>query len=636
MIREIINFVEYLEVDFPEAFTFGKKPSEGIHIFVEIDENGKWKNNEPIYQVDFDFFEGKSELTPLLQNALLYEEYGERIGTSMNKVLDKKKQIFTCSPYIVGFKKQSTKNDKLEGKGFDKITNLLNFYFDTAISTCIEKEDESSIQKVKAFKTILPDVLNLINKLTIIKQSKDGEKHVEIFNEMKDLSFVIIYLINIPIEKYKEAQKNYLKQKLFNSNDYNSEKIISNETFGLSNFINGANSKKMFLMHKTATMYQGVSTRIQAKDTVALNKFENLLGNQAIPNNPIPIFIDKEEFHNQKDIISIFNKDNRKPSYSQILKELYDMDEQRVLANYYLLNIRGNVVRDFDFVSSFQFKLKNCVVKNLFRLKQGENLLQEYAIKNIFDFEHFIVVRIFNNSLVKLNLKEEKYSYNYFDEIDSNYVSGKEPMFLLIMKYRKAFYDFIYKSKRESLSSLIIDDILLKSILIDLRNDEIRDRHHTKEYSIKEKLNIWFSLYNYFDNQTNLNRIDMATKFEELLVKTREIANNDNIHLSEDPAEFLFVTGQIIYFLLTKSAASNKTHALLEPFLQKVKVNQLQTSITNAVGTYKHEIEFSKGRFERLAAQVLAYNKEINLKEYQHFMLAGYFAPCMIYEKGNN
>ena len=42
MIREIINFVTDLEQDYPEVFDLNKKPSPGLHLWVELDEKGNY------------------------------------------------------------------------------------------------------------------------------------------------------------------------------------------------------------------------------------------------------------------------------------------------------------------------------------------------------------------------------------------------------------------------------------------------------------------------------------------------------------------------------------------------------------------------------------------------------------------
>ena len=142
MIREIINFVNDLEQDYPEVFKLNKTPSPGLHLWVELDEEGNWKNNLPIEGMDYVVYDEKGTLTPKLYEAIQFEELGKRAGNTMNKVLDKKKQIFSCSPFVVSYKLKSYSNDKLEGIGAEKINRLLKFYFDNAISICIDNEEE--------------------------------------------------------------------------------------------------------------------------------------------------------------------------------------------------------------------------------------------------------------------------------------------------------------------------------------------------------------------------------------------------------------------------------------------------------------------------------------------------------------
>ena len=165
------------------------------------------------------------------------------------------------------------------------------------------------------------------------------------------------------------------------------------------------------------------------------------------------------------------------------------------------------------------------------------------------------------------------------------------------------------------------------SIIEDIRIDEDLKRG----FAIKEKLNLWFSIYTSFNQ--NQNRENMASRIPELLEKMKEVANSDNVSFSEDPAEFAFGAGQLVYFLLTKSAAGNKSYAMLEPFLQKTNVPKLQDAISNTIAIYKHEIDISKGRFEKLASEVLSYESDINMKEYLRYFLAGCFAQSVIYEK---
>ncbi|WP_418892655.1 hypothetical protein [Limibacterium fermenti] len=639
MIRELVNFMNEISQSNPQIFSINREPSEGLHLFIELDEEGKWKNKPPRYKVDYDYYDGKNDTDELLSEIIKYEDCGRRVGTTMNKVFDKKKQIFSCSPFIVTFKKKSFQNSKLEGIGTDKVTSLFSYYFENARAICLNDNDEISIQKSKAFEQVCYEVLTNINDFLIPEKQKDGsELEVTIFDKMKDSFFVNIYLKDVPLTKYKEAHANYLKQNLFNKNDYNSEEEITDATYGLSNFLNGLNAKKPFLEHKTASMYKGISGRITAEDALALSNFETLLSNKILP-NPLPVFIDKKEFATNLEIIRIYNETkDGKPAYSEILKEVCG-ERNRNLANYYLLFMLNGEVKDFDFVSLFRYKMEKnghpCEVLNLFGSTSGKQPESTMEIHTIFGFESNIVQTVFNNSLVKI--KDNKMSVNYFNEIDPQYVSGKDIVYQMIMKYRQAFYDYIYKSKEDAITCLMFDDIMYHVIIADMRQDEFKEgKYHSKENDIKKKLNIWFSLYNYFDTNNPKNKNNMASKIKELMNHVRSVANNHEVELSSDPAEFAFAAGQVIYYLLTKSAASNKTYAMLEPILQKHSIAQVQDAITEMISMYKHEIDLGKGRFANLAKDVLTYEGNEDMKKYQRFLLAGCFAPNIIYEKKND
>lgn len=624
MIREIINFVKDLEADYPEVFELNKKPSPGLHLWVELNEEGNWKNNPPEEGKDYVVYDGKKEIDKILKKAIQYSNYGRTVGgvTDTNKCLDlPSKKIHSCSPFIISYRR----------KEFDNVHERVNLYFDKAISICIDEKEENIKQKVYAFKNNFQKYHDFINSLVVSVIDKQGEeKTISLIDSFKDDFYINIYFENIELETYSNAHTKYIKSKLFNTDKYNYEDTVTEDLYGLSNFLNGANSKKPFLEHKTASTFKGISGRISATDASMLNRFEVLQACRVLP-NPLPIFIDKNEFKTNTEIVKVFNNEGeRKFSYPQILKKLYENDENRILGNYYLLNMSRGIVNDFDFVSNFQYKLEGFDIKNLFELKYKDELKRTDTIHTIFGFENKVVARIFNNALVKV--KDETFTYNYFNDIDPNYVSGGELMANAILRFRKAFYDFIYKSRRQSITSNMFDEIMLISITSDIKNDKYKEGYHTKETSIKEKLNIWFSLYNNFSNQSK-NRENMAQTFKSLLEKTELVANDDNVLLDENNiGEFLFAAGQIIYFLLSKSKASNPTHALLEPFLQKNNAVQLQNAIANAVNAYKHEISMGRGRFERLAGQVLAYDTKENLKNYQRYLLAGYFAPAVIYK----
>ncbi len=619
MIREIINFVKDLEDDYPEVFELNKTPSPGLHLWVELDEEGNWKNNPPVEGEDYVVYDGKNKNKKLFHDAIRYWEQGRTVGgaTNTNKCIDDKK-IHSCSPYILAFKNEN----------FKKLTQkIINTYFEKAQIECLEIDQQKYIQKSKTFCRIIPKVLVFLEKMNV--SSKHNNKELSILKALKSKDYINIYFRNIELCSYKLAHDKYLNNKLFNNNNYCFPSTSPIEdSYGLSNFINGAKKKKMFLEHKTGVMLDGISYRITMDDAKTLNKYEILEYQRALP-KPLPLIIDKRELKYDKkkvtnsEIIKLFDAENKRRTFPQILKSLFDENPQRVLANYYLLYIVGTTVYDFDFVSKFEYKL-DIKIENLFAIKQKEDLAPVIQLRTIFDFERSIVSIIFNNSLIKTG--EDKIDYRYFDDINPKYVHGGEEMASLILRYRKAFYDFIYKSQKQAITTSMFNSLMLSSILLDVKQDE----EFNKDQQIKRKLNIWLSLSQFFINHKSIN---MATQFQDLMDKMDKIANDDNFQLDQNLQEFLFASGQVIYFLLWHNKADKPSHAMLEPFIQKSSVEQLQIAITNAVNTYKHDISFGKGRFERLCSQVLTFNSKENIKSHQRYILAGYFAPAVILKK---
>ena len=349
MIRELINFTNDLVTSLPEVKQWNNRPSKGLHIFIELDENGNWRNRELQQEIDFDYYDGKTDETPLLIQAKQFAEFSRTVGasTDTNKILDMGaggKKIHSCSPFVVSFKIKELIN----------VASRLNPYFEAAFNICLGNDEKDSVLKQMSisFKNVCRDVLKLLPSLKIQINSKRGDdRDCVTLSDLKEDNYIYIYLKDISLEEYERAHNNYLKKKIFNDNSYNSEKELSDNTFGLSAFRFGLNSKKTFLAHKTASMYKGVAGRITPSDARSLNTFDVLRARKIFP-NPLPVFINKEEFRTQEEIIKIFN-DEGNPSYSQILKRIFENNPDRILKNYYLLNYWREDIKDFDFVSLF-------------------------------------------------------------------------------------------------------------------------------------------------------------------------------------------------------------------------------------------------------------------------------------------
>ena len=637
MIEEIVNYIKHLEENSPEILNNNIKPSIGLHVVITLTDNGIPIDFPGKKEVDWGYYDGKSmHINEFWKEIIKRDIYSTYITMNKQKKLDKELKIHSASPFAFAFNFNFSKKDltnlglttndkeKIKEKRVEVVLSRIDDYFKNCIK--VFTLDNSQKQLVNYFKEFIKNSLK-----RFIEDDDEKLKEIkEVWNNLKLKDYVKFYIKNIDFEKFKKVYEDYLSKNVFNKDKYNFP--YDNEEFGVIDFYTTFADKKPFLKHRTSFFKQEVSYRFTGKDANYLRLFEKLKQSKIFP-NPLPIFIDKNEFKNLDNIIKIFKEDS-KLSYSQILKKLFDENQNRILQNYYLLFFSGVKIEDFDYVFKFRYFLNDNgeypEIKNIFKLKRDGNILPNKEIRNIFYFEAYIVKMIFNNSLVRIDEKKNKYIVQYFGEIDPRYVSGGDDIYQMIMKYRKAFYDYIYKSKTEAINSFMWNEIMWNNIIGDLRNDKItKEGYHSKEYSIKEKLNIWFSLYNYFGKE---RRINMASKIPELLEKIGEVANDDSKHF-EYVEEFMFGAGQVIYYLLKRSKTAEKTHALLERFLQKVKKEELQRAIANTFNMYKHEISFGHGRFERLMKEVLGFETDENLKHYQRFLLAGYFSESVIYEK---
>lgn len=651
MIREIINFTNGLLSDIPDIMQWNIQPDKGLHVFIDIDETGNWANQILQQGIDYDYYDGKNQDIKLWNDCIRYQEATEYI--TMNKVskFDKKKKIHSCSPFAVAFNfnfndkekselgikifKKSDKPSKEELKSNNAliraqrrivIEERLKDYQSNSLSIYGIKEKDGDLFSNQPFiygKQIMGFFNNLHKILNAVELKAE-------YSLLTGKDYLHLYLRTIPIDVQEELHNRYVKQEIF------SGEVMSKEHFGSVGFFTAYNQKKPFLRHRTSFLKDGVSQRFSEEDAITLYTFEKLLRRkpQCLP-NPLPIMIDGREWN--KRVIKLFNESGDTLSFRDLLKQLFAKYNMKSLPNYYLLNlsktVSGIVINDFDFVPLFRYYLDgDIVVSNVTNSSSLQDKSfereREISIKTIFDFERVAVREVFNNSLVKI--KEDKYVTNYFGEIDSNYVIGGTLMSNLMQKYRKAIYAYIYKSDTNAINASMFDDIMYQSVLSNIKQDTFENKRFEWNNSIKKKINIWFSLYKMFNQ--NDKREYMVTKINELKNEISRVTKGETDLLS--PESFAFGAGQLVSYLMDRSVSTNKTYAMLEPYLQKGKSWLLQDAIAQTVTVYKHDInQIYKGRFEFLASQVLTYGGDIDMKPLLKYFLAGCFSPCIIYEK---
>lgn len=643
MIEELTTYMKGIQEQFPLR-DFEKEPTAGLHIMFElVDDEIK------LYEKELYLPKPKEEGNPskfLVQECLPRELHANYVES--NKAL-KDKKIHSATPFCVKVRKKTFDKEWIkwypkkevpsEAKILEKelkekshkerkekekeilerqiicaangIQKAFSEYFEKANEICLDnKPDENTLK----FQNYI-----IQNSSSILTDSIDQ------LSELKNNDYIFLWFKNKTEEEHEEAHRNYLGNYIFNVNTYN--RIVEGNTFGLNGYMNNDSNDKKYLKHLTANF--NINFRIEEQKAFLLRAFENYRKAKAFKTTPLPVFIDYPELNDT--VINVINEEGNNVKFNAIIRKLHE-ERKSDLGNYYLLFIdyRGEL-KDLDFVSSFNFGL-DVKIKSIFSKPDSAN---DKVIRNIFQFEIEILTEIFSNKLIQRR-KEGRISYRYFEDIDNNPKYITQVQWHLVMKYRRAFYDWIYKSRRQSITDTMFQDIMLNAILDDIRQDEYKNNEHTKYFNIRNKLNIWFSLWNFFKQTDTSNQLTMANKIVALQERMRILRENNDQHIQTDD-ELAFTIGQVIYYLLSKSKAGNKSHSLLEPFIQKTNDKELKKTLVSTFNAYKHEISFGKGRFEKLFGEVMGFEYKGNIQDLTPLILAGYFSNSTIYEgKENN
>ncbi len=616
MINEIVNFVNHLD---PVLKTLGLRAKEGLHIQLQLQvENSQIILNEQ--SIRHSAHTGNRDLSAaelaFLKQCAVLDSISWCVNT--NKCFDLPiKAIHSCSPYCLAVKRENLSGGEkyLSNVGAKKsqVYERIGNYFGKA-AELLETEEEKQIVKV------FEHALNSEEKFNAwLKLCPE-------YDQVKDAQYVIFYL-DVPIEKYQSASARYLTDKLFNTNEHN--KKVEGVEFGTSDFFNSYPSKKPFLTHQSASF--DIAGRISAGDARSLFEFQEIMGRNILP-KPLPIFIHQDEIQQKRgrslleSSIAIFKREAENGSrigYKEIIEELHDKHEDE-LGNYYLLFYDRGQIKDFDFVPKFEFLLQDKSGKK-WSIEDYFDAGNQQVIKSVFHFQQAVLLPIFNNSLV-VKAKTGDFQYRYFSDIESKYCKS-EATYLHVIQYRKAFYDFVYKSKRQAVTQTMFNNIIQTSILEDIRLDEVKSGYHTEMRNIRQKLNIWFSLNEYFIPSSNTNQETMANKLTSHREFIQKLSKGETDIESDD--QYAFAAGQVIFYLLRKSKTEDGSYKRLEPFMQQVHAKELNKAIARMFDSYKHE-NFSSN-FKNPFAQVLAYETPTNIRDLIPIVLSGIFSKNSLF-----
>ncbi|MGB4414796.1 MAG: hypothetical protein WBI53_07925 [Paludibacter sp.] len=642
MIKELINFTENLDEEFKNL---GSTPKEGLHVRMKLFVSETGETSIDISDFEYEQYskKQKDEISDFLSQCKLLQQNAWCIDT--NKCFDlPTKAIHTCSPFAVAFKREHLEGGaKFKGNIGKKkqIYERFGIYFTNAFDLFANKEDTEKYVLFKHFFThnTFTTILQRIEEEYKIKRIQFEEEIVQIKERLKgctdknqkeelknqidlneqellkvkplDDSDYILFYLDVPLELYQKVHERYLGEKLFVVDKYNTLPDENGIVFGASNFMNGLNGNMPFLMHQTAPF--DIGGRISNIDAKTLYDLQNIFPNKTLP-NPLPVFIYKEEM--QRKVIGIFKESEFRFGYKEIIQKLVK-DNSEDIGNYYLLfwqNTKDGIVfKDFDFVTTFEYSVlkdESLTILNLFEIKEkgGKENKHYPVINNIFEFEQQIMKPFVQSKYLRVD---------YFGDLNKDDYAKLDLTFSSFSKYRKAIYDYVYKSQRNTIDGHIFDEMVFNAITDDIKNNN--------DYGIREKLNIWYSLYEYFNTNNKINMVNKLKDYQDFVAAI--VADEPLADITDE--KFAFAAGQVIKYILSKSKSADNSYNLLEPYLQQSKCVEFKRAIANDFGRYKHE-NFSKN-FERVAAFVLSYETDVNLKHLLPQILSGAFSKNQLF-----
>lgn len=649
MIKEIVDFMDIDNngENFLNIILQNKNIDKGLYIVLE---SGSFKIK------DFAYNDGSEKFIKFLEDYEINkrEYYCGLINKDTQKAFDNEKQIHSNSPYAIFFKllfetsKHKFKNTNerfIFFKSFMDRTNYFdkvqNTFFDNNIHYYKNKDKLKNVFTVQ-FYTQKPELLKIINSLKkneyvkiFIYESMDLiKKYYNLYS--KEMIFAKKEVLSVFIDnKGKEnITKGYTSIDKHNCPIYKEK-----EKLGLSSFLNSFGDKKIFLNHFTRpNKYKGFASLYSSRVVQNLSLFEELLKLKILDGekekvlfpNPLPIFIsNKDAIDNEGNRVYFDLLSNKKAiGYRKIIEEAYKKFPSNNDMNFYLIywNTKDRTFYDIDYIENFSYKLENYKIENIFDIKN----FTSKTIDNLFDLEYLLFGKFFYTIDNKSsNERHTLLENNYFTEKIDITKSETLPdiVSVKLYQYNKAIFDFIYKSKLESISSFMFDDICIPIIREQIKlNDEKLNDDWTKTYNIKEKLSIYFSLYKNFNKGE-----DLATQIIDLTQKVEKLILDENIHLESDE-EFAFASGQLIWYILSKNKSENKTHSLLEVFISKAKIDTFKMTISQNIEKYLYAFKFfEKDWFGKLTSEILAYKPEkTDMKKMVPLIMAGYFSENII------
>lgn len=370
---------------------------------------------------------------------------------------------------------------------------------------------------------------------------------------------------------------------------------------------------------------------------------DTLKGIEGIENKKVRLFIDEDLEVYKQDNISYLNKkifdsgtekkinnilvgryggfltlNSNKP-----LLKLHGLDEINLCTKeeaieyrnllLYLGNNREKINGLYGGEIKVNFNPKDQQVENFdiipFEVDREEENLIEY--KNILHLKNFTEEKI--NIVNKINFLLDGYLYKQG--------FGKYDNFCFL--YKDAIEKFVYEQNTQKLIN-IAKKITSQLISLNLHSDN--------QYKMQDVINFNLNLLDSVLGEKNKELMDYM--YEKIFEKIKNYREEFTI---ENDEEFIFLAGQMAYFLVSKSKAQVLTNKLLTKYIKVKKLTRIKEMLAIDFNTYSYD-ESLFSRINKIFAGLMNYDIKsdvINDKE-KNIFLGSLFGENLLYKSTKN
>lgn len=405
-----------------------------------------------------------------------------------------------------------------------------------------------------------------------------ANEFTEIANEWSLKGTVTMkFFFDEEVSAYKDMQESYLSKKTFLSDSF--EEVVDGEKLNAWSFQTGLNAKKPHLFYPSTSFEIPYRTTIE--NSVLAYKASLVL-------NEIAKEIDYDiRTDTSRTVLFLQKKDKR------IRKEGYREFKILQVENYQDILVEGEIFeektrKDIEVELSRMFKQ---MLYDLYYLDSSENLS---------DYRKKFKSKWSDNQLLNVLIMARHTLKSYFvDKVNFD-----------ISKEIEAIFDIIFHEEVEQL---------------------------TNYQFLREVRKLWdtqISLLSHFSGgkkHMNLPKdyVDMRTY---LVQKLNE--SNEEVAITDDKM-FYYLSGQVLYFLVSQNKSKNVSGRILTPFLNMTDPNTIKEEIANYYQIYAHELPlYSESRISKAIHSLLIYQpihkgKGVSL----HFLRAGIIGHNLFYTK---